>query len=372
MCIRDRNAVPIIMSGLKRLEYRGYDSAGIAYFDSSSSLNIIKIPGKINDLRKEVDKRDIVTHVAIGHTRWASRGEPNFKNAHPHTDCNSQIAIVHNGIVENFFSLKEYLVKRNHMFSSKTDSEVIAHLIEDSLQDGIEESFFKALSKIIGTYGLLLISNVESDKIIAARNGSPLLIGMGKDGYYVASDLAAYGNYTRDVLYLEDGEIAVIKADSIGIKTLDRKIVERENEKIYFTVEEIKKSGYKHFMLKEIFEQPDSIKNAYRGRIIRDEGMVKLGSIQNVTDGIKNCNRIIITACGTSWHAGLIGEYLFEEICRIPTEVEHASEFRYRDPIINRNDVFCIYSNKSIGRNGGHSCCCERGKKEESACSGYL
>ncbi len=338
------NAIRVVMNGLKKLEYRGYDSAGIAYFDSSNFLKIVKAPGRLTELEKEINKSSILSNIAIGHTRWATHGKPCLKNAHPHTDCKNRVAVIHNGIIENFSILKDYLVRNNHKFSSDTDTEVIAHLVGENLERGIEESLFMTLSRIIGTYGLLLISNIEHRKIIAARNGSPLLIGIGKDGNYVASDPAAFVGYTRDVIYLKDREVAIIEADNVETKTVNKRVFKRKSEKIDLTVEEIEKNGFEHFMLKEIFEQPNSVKNAYRGRIVKEKGMVRLGGIQNVKEKIKCCERIIITACGTSWHAGLIGEYLFEELCRVPVEVEYASEFRYRNPIVRKNDILIAIS----------------------------
>jgi len=339
-----KNAIPIVMDGLKRLEYRGYDSAGIAYFDSNNSLKITKMPGKIQDLQQKIDRESITANLAIGHTRWATHGEPDYKNAHPHSDCRSTIAVIHNGIIENYHVLKEYLIERNHTFASDTDTEIIAHLIEENLDEGFEESVFITLSKLIGAYGLLIISQSDQNKIIAARKGSPLLIGIGKEGNYVASDPAAFLGYTRDVVYLEDGEVAIIEGDNIETRTVDKKVFKRKHEKIDIPIDAIEKGGYEHFMSKEIFEQPNSIKDSFRGRLVREEGSVKLGGIENFTDDIKKCDRIIITACGTSWHAGLIGEYLFEEMCRIPTEVEYASEFRYRDPVIKTNDIVLAIS----------------------------
>jgi len=342
--IGKRNAVPVIMNGLKRLEYRGYDSAGIAYLDSAGELKIVKIPGKINRLQSAIENENITTHIAIGHTRWATHGEPTHSNAHPHSDCNNQIAVIHNGIIENYQTLKEYLTKNNHRFASETDTEMIVHLIEENVHEGFENSVFKALPGLIGTYGILLISSLDKTKIIAARNGSPLLIGIGKDGNFIASDPAAFVGYTRDVIYLEDGEVALIKADDVETRTVERKEVKREREKITISLQEIEKSGYEHFMLKEICEQPQSITDSFRGRIIKNEGMVKLGGIQNVLSKIKCCDRIIITGCGTSWHAGLIGEYLIEDMYKVPVEVEYASEFRYRDPVITKNDVLIAIS----------------------------
>lgn len=344
--IGKRNSLQILIDGLKRLEYRGYDSAGVAIINQSNGINFYKKAGKVKELEKDFDENVLTGNVGIGHTRWATHGEPNDNNAHPHFDMDGNIAIIHNGIIENFKTLKKKLTNHGYKFSTDTDTEVLANLIEYHYRQkkNFEIAVRLALSEVEGTYGIACLCKAEPDKIIAARMGSPLMIGLGKEEIIVSSDAAAIINHTKNVIYLEDGEMAVLRKDSFQIKTIQDKDIFREVQKIEFDLEEIEKGGYEHFMLKEICEQPDSIQNTYRGRINFETGVVKLGGLDSVADKLFNAKRIIITACGTAWHAGLVGEYMLEQYCRIPTEVEYASEFRYRNPIINKDDVVIVIS----------------------------
>lgn len=344
--IGKRNSLRIIFDGLKRLEYRGYDSAGVAVINDNNEINFYKKAGKVKELEKEFNEEILEGKVGIGHTRWATHGEPNDNNAHPHFDMNHNITIVHNGIIENFKTLKRKLSLEGYTFSTDTDTEVLANLIEYHYlqKKNFEIAVRLALTEVEGTYGIAVLCKSEPDKIIIARMGSPLMFGLGKDEIIVSSDAAAIVNHTKNVIYLEDGEMAVLKKDSFQIKTIKDEDIHREVMKIEYDLEEIEKGGYEHFMLKEICEQPDAIQNTYRGRINFETGVVKLGGLDSVKDKLINAKRIIITGCGTAWHAGLVGEYMLEQYCRIPTEVEYASEFRYRNPIINNDDIVILIS----------------------------
>jgi len=341
-----RNSVPIILEGLRRLEYRGYDSAGIALMQNGSFF-IKKQAGKIADLTKALKAANgsLKSEVGIGHTRWATHGEPNDINAHPHFDCRKEIAVIHNGIVENFATIKKRLAQQGHEFTSATDTEVLAHLIEEMYAKvhDLTSAVRLALLEVEGTYGLVVLSVHEPDKIVVARKGSPLIIGVGDGENFVASDASAVVDHTRQVVYLSDGEIAEITAKGFRTMTIDDIAVEKEIEEITFELAQIERGGFDHFMLKEIHEQPETIRNAMRGRLNPEEAEVTLGGLRDVHDKLINARRIILVACGTSWHAGLVGEYMLEEIAKIPTEVEYASEFRYRHPVIKPDDVvFCI------------------------------
>ncbi|MCD6373963.1 MAG: glutamine--fructose-6-phosphate transaminase (isomerizing) [Caldisericaceae bacterium] len=340
----DRPAAPILINGLKRLEYRGYDSAGIATI-SDHQIFLVKEVGKIRKLEEAIALNMPPGQVGIGHTRWATHGKPNQLNAHPHTDCSGNIVLIHNGIVENYSVLKKILEKSGHTFKSDTDTEIVAHLIEE-LYDGanFEEAFREALQKIEGTFGFAVINKDEPDKIYVARKGSPIVIGVGNNEYFVASDVTPLIPHTRNVFYLEDDEMAILTRQGVITKTIQNKVIEKQVQKITMELEDIEKQGFEHYMLKEIFEQPKTIRDTMRGRILREEGLVKLGGLAEVEDKLTRAGRIIIVASGTSWHAGLIGEYLIEEFCRIPVEVEYASEFRYRNPIINENDIIIAIS----------------------------
>jgi glucosamine--fructose-6-phosphate aminotransferase (isomerizing) len=342
--IGSKNSVPILIDGLKRLEYRGYDSAGIGIINSGNSL-VIKNKGKVSLLEERIAELNLDSPLGIGHTRWATHGIPNELNAHPHTNENGNLFIIHNGIIENFQSLKRGLIKLGYNFKSDTDTEVLAHLIDSFLSKDypLSKAVQMALNEVDGAYGLAVIYAKEPDKIIAARKGSPLVIGIGDGENFVASDVSAILAHTKKVIYLDDGELAIITRGSYTVKTIADKEIEKEIHEINMSLDEIDKGGYAHFMLKEIMEQPESVSNSMRGRLLVDEGTAKLGGLTDVIDRLVNSKRIIISACGTSWHAALVGEYMMEQYARIPVEVEYASELRYRNPIISGEDsVFFI------------------------------
>jgi len=335
------------MEGLKRMEYRGYDSAGIALIQNGK-LHIQKQKGKVEDLLKLINHGTPLpdAHIGMGHTRWATHGEPNDVNAHPHTDCHNEIAVIHNGIIENYLALKTKLLQKGHQFRSATDTEVVAHLIEEIYKSTphLFEAVRLAMKEVTGTYGLVVLSSHEPDKIIAARMGSPLILGIGEGENIVAADAAAIIEHTRQVVYMGDGEVAEITADGVTTKTLKDVEITKMVEELTFDLDEIEKGGYTHFMLKEIHEQSESIQNAMRGRLLEEEGDVKLGGLDGVLEKILNAPRLIFAACGTSWHAALIGEYMLEQYAHISVEVEYASEFRYRNPILSKNDVVLLIS----------------------------
>jgi glucosamine--fructose-6-phosphate aminotransferase (isomerizing) len=338
-----KKAAPILLEGLRRLEYRGYDSAGIA-IQGSEGLEIIKRAGKINNLALAVNKDIPEGSIGIGHTRWATHGEPTKKNAHPHTDRKKNIALIHNGIIENFTSLKKALEGKGHKFRSDTDTEVIAHLIDELYDGDFEDALRRALAELKGTYGMAVITKYEPGKIFVARKGSPIVVGVGDGEFFVASDVTPLAPFTQNVFYLDDDEMAVITKEGITTKTIYNEVVEKEVKTIGFDVEAIEKGDFPHYMLKEIFEQPKTIMDAMRGRLINEEGLVKLGGLADMEEKLVNARKIHFLASGTSWHAALIGEYLIEEFCRIPVEVEYASEFRYRNPIIGKDEVIFALS----------------------------
>ncbi len=341
--IGDREARPILMDGLKRLEYRGYDSAGIAIIHKGR-ISITKQVGKIAALEEDLNGTHLPGTLGIAHTRWATHGEPNQTNAHPHTDGTGNIVLVHNGIIENYNALRKILGEKGHTFRTETDTETIAHLIEEFYRNGttFEEAFRMALSEVDGTYGIALITKYEPDKIFCARKGSPLVVGIGEGENFIGSDASAIIAHTRNVFYLEDGEIAVISKDGFVTKTIENELVQKKIEKISFDLERIEKAGYPHFMLKEIYEQPHTVADAMRGRLIEEEGVAKLGGLTPILHNVLRSRKIFITACGTSYHAGLVGEYMLEQYCRVPVEVEYASEFRYRDPIIEDDNLVVV------------------------------
>ncbi len=345
--IGTRNCVPIILEGLRRLEYRGYDSAGIALV-KDGHFRIEKKAGKVADLSNHINALNgsMEATLGMGHTRWATHGEPNDTNAHPHWGSERKVAIIHNGIIENYTAIKTKLTREGHSFRSGTDTEVLAHLIELMYNntDDLCTAVRLALAEVEGTYGLVVIAADEPGKLVVARKGSPLIIGVGEGENFVASDAAAIIDHTRNVIYLEDGEIAELTASSLRTMTIDDLAIEKQIEEVTFELSQIERGGYDHFMLKEIHEQPETIRNAMRGRLQVEEGNIVLGGLRDVQDKLLNARRIIITACGTSWHAGLVGEYMFEELARIPTEVEYASEFRYRNPVITKDDVVFLIS----------------------------
>ena len=334
-----------MIDGLKRLEYRGYDSAGVALL-AENSLLVYKKVGKVSELEKSLPALRLNTTAGIGHTRWATHGMPSDINAHPHTDCKNEIALIHNGIIENYLSIRKKLESTGHVFVSATDTEVLVHLVEEmkKFSGDLPTAVRLALRQVEGTYGIAVVSALEPGRIVAARKGSPLLLGIGTDAHYVASDAAALVQYTRNVVYLEDGEIAVLTRDSFETRTIDNVDIEKEVHQVTIDIEEIEKGGYEHFMLKEIMEQPETLRNSMRGRVLLDEGNSKLSGLGDVMPILENAQRIIITACGTSWHAGLVGEYMLEQYGKIPVEVEYASEFRYRNPIIKKGDVVFLIS----------------------------
>jgi glucosamine--fructose-6-phosphate aminotransferase (isomerizing) len=341
--IGDREARPILMDGLKRLEYRGYDSAGIAVLHKGR-ISVTKQVGKIAALEEDLNGTHLPGSIGIAHTRWATHGEPNQTNAHPHTDGTGNIVLVHNGIIENYNALRKILSEKGHIFRTETDTETIAHLIEEFYHNGtsFEEAFRMALSEVDGTYGIAMITKYEPDKIFCARKGSPLVVGIGEGENFIGSDASAIIAHTRNVFYLEDGEIAVLSKDGFVTKTIENELVQKKIEKISFDLERIEKAGYPHFMLKEIYEQPNTVADAMRGRLIEEEGVAKLGGLTPILHNVLRSRKIFITACGTSYHAGLVGEYMLEQYCRIPVEVEYASEFRYRDPIIEDDNLVIV------------------------------
>ncbi len=343
--IGEKNCIPILINGLKRLEYRGYDSAGLGFF-SDGNTYVIKSKGKVSLLEDKINSNKYTSHIGIGHTRWATHGIPNEVNAHPHSNSDKKLMIIHNGIIENYLTLKTSLKNMGYSFTSETDSEVIAHLIDSFIQKGYSllKSVRLALSEVEGTYGLAIIYEKEPDKIIAARKGSPLVIGVGEGENFIASDVSAILAHTKQVVYVEDGEIVEVYKDKFITKTINDEEISKEIHEISLSLDEIDKGGYSHFMLKEIMEQPESVRNSMRGRLLFDDGNAKLGGLHNVIDKLAESKRIIISACGTSWHAGLVGEYMFERFAHIPTEVEYASEFRYRSPIIYPDDALFFIS----------------------------
>jgi glucosamine--fructose-6-phosphate aminotransferase (isomerizing) len=339
--IGDKNAYPILIQGLQRLEYRGYDSAGLALYNDS--LKVYKCKGRVADLEKHVAAEDISGHVGIGHTRWATHGEPNDRNAHPHTSMNGDFVLVHNGIIENYAELKSDLTRKGFTFQSETDTEVLVNLIEYFYRNAeevtAEIAVRMALSKVVGAFGIVVICKNEKDQLIAARKGSPLVIGIGKGEYFIASDATPIVSYTDSVIYLNDHDVAIINKDSLILKTVENNPAAFKITKVDMSIGDMEKGDFEHFMLKEIFEQPKTIGDTFRGRITPDHSDIVLGGLLDVFPIIMKARRIIIIGCGTSWHAALVGEYLIEEYARVPVEVEYASEFRYRNPILNSDDV---------------------------------
>ncbi|MBK8808406.1 MAG: glutamine--fructose-6-phosphate transaminase (isomerizing) [Bacteroidales bacterium] len=345
--IGTKDVLPILLAGLKRLEYRGYDSSGVAMLDSSGKAYVYKKKGKVAALEEFIGDAGFVSHIGMGHTRWATHGEPNDVNAHPHTSMKGKFIVIHNGIIENYSRLKKKLKDRGYKFKSETDTEVLANLIEYIYLKGdvtAEVAVRLALTKVINTYKLVVICTEETDQLIAARKGSPLVVGIGKGEYFIASDATPIVEHTDSVIYLNDDDIAVIKRNEISLKTIHNDSLIPDIKKLNLDIGEIEKGGFDHFMLKEIFEQPKAIQDTLRGRICLDPPEIVLGGLYDVIDKVINAKRLIIVSCGTSWHAGLVGEYLFEELARVSVEVEYASEFRYRNPIINSDDVVITIS----------------------------
>ncbi len=345
--IGPKNGVPIILEGLRRLEYRGYDSAGIALVRNGKFF-VEKKAGKVADLVRQLSAANgsLSANLGMGHTRWATHGEPNDVNAHPHWDAKKEIAIIHNGIIENYMAIKTKLLRDGHVFESATDTEVLAHLIGEMYgrTNDLASAVRLALAEVEGAYGLVVLSSREPDKIIAARKGSPLIIGVGEGENFVTSDAAAIVDHTRQVIYLDDGEVAVLTANSFRTMTIDDVQTDKIVHEVTLELSQIERGGFDHFMMKEIYEQPETLRNAMRGRLMLDDGNVKLGGLEDKMDKLLKARRIIIIGCGTSWHAGLVGEYMLEVIAKIPTEVEYASEFRYRDPVVGEGDVVFVIS----------------------------
>ncbi len=340
-----KEAYPIVLKGLKRLEYRGYDSAGVALLNGG--LKVYKKKGKVAELEEAVVGKDVHSNIAIGHTRWATHGEPNDKNAHPHISQSGEIAMIHNGIIENYAQIKRELVAKGYSFRSDTDTEVLLNFIDDIKQHNecsLEEAVRIALKRIVGAYCILLIHKDDPETIIAARKGSPLVIGIGKGEHFLASDASPIIEYTKEVVYVNDYEIAIVRPDELILKNLGNEKQTPFITKLDMELAAIEKGGYDHFMLKEIFEQPQTIYDCLRGRLDADKGLITMSGIEKYAEQIMNANRIMIVACGTSWHAGLVAEYIFEELCRIPVEVEYASEFRYRNPVVRQGDVIIAIS----------------------------
>jgi len=340
-----RDAYPIIIKGLHRLEYRGYDSAGIALLNKE--LKVYKKAGKVADLENFVKDINLEATIGMGHTRWATHGAPSDRNSHPHSSGDRKLTIIHNGIIENYGIIKEALLSKGHIFKSDTDTEVLIHLVEDIEQEtgvGIREAVRLALNRVIGAYAIVIMSADEPNLLIAARKGSPMVLGVGNGEYFIASDATPIVEYTKNVIYLNDNEIAYVQREELLIKNIDNTIQIPYIHELDLKLEMLEKGGYDHFMLKEIYEQPRSIQDCLRGRIYPQRGEVQLGGVKEYVEKLKNVDRIIIIACGTSWHAGLVGEYLIEEYARVPVEVEYASEFRYRNPIITEKDLVIAIS----------------------------
>ncbi|MEA5403743.1 glutamine--fructose-6-phosphate transaminase (isomerizing) [Arcicella sp. DC2W] len=343
--IGHREAYPLIIKGLKRLEYRGYDSSGIALLNDG--LNIYKKKGKVVDLEATLINENLTSTIGIGHTRWATHGEPNDVNAHPHYSASKNLAIIHNGIIENYSSIKKNLIKKGHIFYSDTDSEVFIHFIEDiQVNTGclLEEAVRLAMKEVVGAYAIVIMDATNPSQLIAARKGSPLVIGVGDNEFFFASDATPIIEYTNEVIYLNDYELAVVRDGELTVKNVDNILQSPYIQTVELELEAIEKGGYEHFMLKEIYEQPRSVADCMRGRVNADSGLLVLGGLRDYVDKLAKTKRIVIVACGTSWHAGLVAEYIFEELARINVEVEYASEFRYRNPIIKEGDFVIAIS----------------------------
>ncbi len=341
--IGDKKAAPILINGIRRLEYRGYDSSGISIIENNKMF-CEKSVGFISELEKKIDGKFHEGTVGIVHTRWATHGAPTIENAHPHLDCTGNISIVHNGIIENYNYLRSKLKKEGHVFKSETDSEVIAHLVESHFDGLLEDAVRAALNEVDGAYGLAIISLDDPGKLIAARRGSPLIVGVGEGEHYITSDVAAILEYTKEVVYLDDNEIAVLTRENMRTTDVNNVQIDKKIDEVQWNLDKIEKGGYEHFMLKEIYEQPQSLEAAMLGRFKKDSDLVHLGGLKDKEDDLRSIRRIIIVACGTSWNSGLIGEYMIEEHLSIPVEVEYASEFRYRNPVIEPDTMVIAIS----------------------------
>ena len=367
--IGEKNSIPILIEGLKRLEYRGYDSAGISIVNPKE-CKVLKTKGKVADLEKLVNGDNLSSQLGIGHTRWATHGEPSITNAHPHFNSDKTLFLIHNGIIENYVSLKKGLLSEGYKFVTETDTEVLVHLIDRylKLKNNLFQAVRYALNEVEGTYGIAVIYKGEPDKIIVAKKGSPLVIGVGKNENFIASDVNALIAHTSQVVYLEDGEIAEVMKDHFQAKTIKDEAIIKEIQEVDMNVDELSKGGYPHYMLKEIMEQAESLYNSMRGRLVLKEGISKLGGLQGFEERIAKSERIIISACGTSWHAGLVGEYMLEQFTGIPVEVEYASEFRYRHPVITPGDTIIFISQS--GETADTLAALKEAKKKGALCLG--
>ncbi len=342
--IGNREAVPVIVDGLRRLEYRGYDSAGVAVFAEDQRLDVRRASGKLRNLEEVIRNKPLSGSYGIGHTRWATHGRPTEENAHPHRDCKGQIVVVHNGIVENYLALRKQLTAEGHTFVTETDTEVIAHLIEKHLNGSLETAVRAALKEITGVFAIGVISSTDPRKIVAARSGPPVVVGLGQDEFFLASDVPAILSYTRDIIFLNDGDVAILTPDGVRFTDFDGRSVQRTVSRILWDPIMAEKGGYKHFMLKEIFEQPRAIKDTMLGRVGQESGRVFLDEVDISEADFKAFEQVKIVACGTSWHAGLAGKFIIERLARVPVEVDYGSEFRYRDPIIQPNTLTIVIS----------------------------
>ncbi|MFN5384291.1 MAG: glutamine--fructose-6-phosphate transaminase (isomerizing) [Bacteroidota bacterium] len=345
--IGEKQAYDIVVKGLKRLEYRGYDSAGVALLNGD--MRIYKKQGKVSSLEDEAEGKDVSGSMGMGHTRWATHGEPNDRNSHPHLSESGDLAIIHNGIIENYATLKQGMEKKGHTFHSDTDTEVLAHLIEDVMQNSglpLADAVRSALKQVVGAYAIVILSKNHPEHLIAARKGSPLVVGLGKDRgeFFFASDATPIVEYTNKVIYLKDGEVAIVENKELIVKSIENVVQVPYVQELELSLEQLEKGGYPHFMLKEIYEQPRSIFDSFRGRFDSSTGEVHMRSMEDYTDRLKEIKRLILIGCGTSWHAGLVAEYLFEDLARVPVEVEYASEFRYRNPVLYADDLVIAIS----------------------------
>ncbi len=369
--VGNRESYPVILKGLKRLEYRGYDSSGVAVI--SDKIEVYKKQGKVAELEESLLGIPMKSTIGIGHTRWATHGEPSDRNAHPHISKSGRIAMIHNGIIENYAALKLELLKKDYTFSSDTDTEVLLNFIEDIRKHNacsLEEAVRIALKRVVGAYVIVLLDLENPDTLIAARKGSPLVIGIGKNEHFLASDASPIIEYTKEVVYINDYELAIVKGNELILKNLGNEVITPFVQKLDMELAAIEKGGFNHFMIKEIFEQPQTIFDCLRGRLDLTRSDIMMAGVEKYIDELKNANRIIIVACGTSWHAGLIAEYIIEELCRIPVEVEYASEFRYRNPIVNKGDV--IFAISQSGETADTLVAIERAKEQGAIIFGIL
>ena len=366
-----REAYPIVLKGLKRLEYRGYDSAGVALI--SDKIDVFKKQGKVARLEESLSGTHLTSTIGIGHTRWATHGEPSDRNAHPHLSASGRISMIHNGIIENYASLKQELLNKGYQFNSDTDTEVLLNFIDDILsnnQCSLEEAVRIALKRVVGAYVIVLLDAENPDTLIAARKGSPLVIGIGENEHFLASDASPIIEYTKEVVYINDYELAIIKGNELVLKNLGNETITPFVQQLDMELAAIEKGGYEHFMLKEIHEQPQTIFDCLRGRLDVANGEIIMAGVQEHIEALKNAKRIIVVACGTSWHAGLVAEYIIEELCRIPVEVEYASEFRYRNPIIEKGDV--LFAISQSGETADTLVAIEKAKQQGAIIFGIL